>query len=154
MNEDERKSIREMLNGFNTQNCLGFTGDLKQWNENYGYIDDIRVTQNTTRFLNYLNYKIYKNTFRRKNKKLKVIPTVEGSWSSNKRYHVHLVMEKPPTNVMSHNNFMESFFNCWNKTYYSYDKPHIYTYIDNGWIDYITKFKEKDDFVDWKNVTL
>jgi len=154
MNLYEKKSIRQMLRGFDTFNCLGFTGDLKQYNKNYGYLNEYIVSRNTKRFLNYINYKIYKNAFRRHNKKLKVIPTVEGSWDTNKRYHVHMTMELPSTKVISNNDFYEEFLNCWNKTYYSYDHPHLHTNIDIGWVDYITKFYDKDDFVDWENTNL
>ena len=74
MNRIERKTIIEMVrDNMNISNCLGFTGDLKKCikSDQYKhYIDDIKVVQNTTRFLNYLNYKIYKNSFRRHNKKI------------------------------------------------------------------------------------
>ena len=155
MNDIERQTIRGFLNNnFNLYNCFGFTGDLKQYDKNYGYLDKIKVSMNTKRFLNYLNYKVYKNSFRRHNKRLKVIPTIEGGWKSDKRYHVHLVMELPDTNIISNKDFYSLFFNCWDKTYYSYSHPKVEQYIDHGWIDYITKFKEKDDFVDWDNTTV
>ena len=76
MNRIEQITIKEMVsNNMDISNCLGFTGDLKKCIKNdrfKHYIDDIKVVQNTTRFLNYLNYKIYKNSFRRHGKRLKV----------------------------------------------------------------------------------
>ncbi|QDC96663.1 hypothetical protein FIT77_05105 [Candidatus Methylopumilus universalis] len=155
MNRIERKTIIEMVrDNMNISNCLGFTGDLKQYDKNYRYIDDIKVIRNTSRFLNYLNYKIYKNSFRRHNKKLKVIPVIEGGWKSTKRFHIHLVIELPDTRIISNSDFNSLLLTCWDKTYYSYDHPHIHTNTDLGWVGYMTKFYEKDDFVDWDNVTI
>ena len=158
MNRIEQVTIKEMVsNNMDISNCLGFTGDLKKCIKNdrfKHYIDDIKVVQNTTRFLNYLNYKIYKNSFRRHSKRLKVVPVVEGGWSSNIRFHIHLVMEYPDTKIISNSDFNLLLLRCWYKTFYRYDHPHIHTKTDLGWVGYMTKFYEKDDFVDWVNVTI
>ena len=98
--------------------------------------------------------KIYKNSFRRHGKRLKVVPVVEGGWSSNSRFHIHLVMEYPDTKIISNSDFNFLLLRCWYKTFYRYDHPHIHTKTDLGWVGYMTKFYEKDDFVDWVNVTI
>ena len=152
--EIERTTIQNWLKNFNTDNCLGFTGDLKQHNINYGYMNDVIAIRNTKRFLNYLNYKIYKNKFKRNNKHLKLISVVEGSWKQNKRYHIHQVIEKPPTNIIGEDDFNNLLLDCWNKTYYSYSHPHIHNQIDFGWLNYITKLNHADDFIDWENTFL
>jgi len=78
---------------------------------------------------------------------LKVLPVIERS--KGKRLHFHLTLENPFPN--DPNRFSYLIDSVWKKTKFGHNHIHINSNIDEGWNDYITKFDNKDDEVDWMN---
>ena len=64
-----KKSIREYLNQSEFLEPYSVTLTMKQFLQNEK-LDEIKSSENLKYFLNRLNYKIFKNRFRRFNKKL------------------------------------------------------------------------------------
>ena len=80
-------------------------------------LDEINFSQDFRYFMNRLNYKIFKNSYKRFNKRLNVIPILEKS--NNDRFHYHCLIEKPfRLKDREFTNLIESEFS---KTKLSYD---------------------------------
>jgi hypothetical protein len=71
-----KESIKEHTKDFDTTNCFGVSLTLKQRADNKS-IDNISRSQNLKHFLNVLNKKCFGNSFKRFNKKLRVLPVLE-----------------------------------------------------------------------------
>jgi len=144
--EATKKATKKHFEDFDISNCFGVSLTLKQRANNKS-IDGISGSQNLRHFLNVLNKRCFGNSFKRFNKKLRVIPVLEKS--SNGRFHYHLTLQNPyPENPYK----FESMINhTWFKTNYGYRHIHIHRNINEGWNDYITKFNTRDDEVDWIN---
>jgi len=141
-----KESIREYTKDFDTTNCFGVSLTLKQRVDHKSLTNDIS-NQNLTHFLNVLNKRCFGNSFKRFNKKLRVLPVLEKS--SNGRLHYHLTLQNPfPEDPYK----FESMINfTWFKTNYGHRHIHIHRNVNEGWNDYITKLKTSDDEVDWIN---
>ena len=81
-----KESIKKYTKDFDTTNCFGVSLTLKQRVDYKSLTNDIS-NQNLTHFLNVLNKKCFGNSFKRFNKKLRVIPVLEKS--SNGRFHYY-----------------------------------------------------------------
>jgi len=118
------------------------------------FLDVIKTTQNIHYFLNRLNTKIYKSSFRRFGKRLKVIPIIEGD--KNTRPHVHFTFDIPPH--LTDEAFTQIVRECWSQTLFGYHQYNFTRIYDlNGWIGYKLKTRTKDDYarsVDWENINL
>ena len=113
------------------------------------YIDTIQSTQNTKHFLNRLNFKIFKNGFKRFNKRLKSFVVMEGTLSN---HHIHMILEQP--NRISYEEFCYLIDHCWSKTNFGNSHTYIQKITSNGWLNYITKYRSKTEFltdIDWVN---
>lgn len=122
---------------------------MKQFSD-FEYLNEISSSKNLRHFMNVLNKKIYKNRFSRYQKKLQIFPVLENSVTD--RLHYHLIIEKPSDiDLMSFKSMIRSE---WHKTRFGHREVHIQDSIDQGWIDYITKFHTSTDQVDWENVHL
>jgi len=71
-----KESIKEHTKDFDTTNCFGVSLTLKKRADNKS-IDNISSSQNLKHFLNVLNKKCFGNSFKRFNKKLRVLPVLE-----------------------------------------------------------------------------
>ena len=151
MNDDLKISINQFLRRMDMFNTLAFTGTYKQY-ERFGVIDKINSSNTNRNFLNFLNKKVFKNSFTRYRKQLNVVPVFE--MGKENRLHTHMVIEIPNSKYVSNKDFYNLLKECWNKTYYGDQQTKIVTQIDVGWINYITKFRTYGDDVDWENVTL
>ena len=141
-----KKAIQEYFSEVPLTNCFGVSLTMKQ-NTSGAYLDDIRASQNLRHFLNLMNFRVYGKRFRRFGKKLNVIPTLERSLSH--RLHYHLILQNPyPENPATFSRLVEAL---WSKTQFGYVQSHIDQQIDQGWTDYITKFKTASDGIDWEN---
>ena len=146
LTHDLSNQLKTYLCGFDVQNCFGITLTLKQQIKNQR-LDKISSSQNLKHFLNILNKQVFGNSVQRFNRRLKVLPVLETSTSN--RLHYHLTLENPFPN--DPNRFKHLIESCWKKTKFGYDHVDINDNIDQGWNDYITKFNNKEDEVDWIN---
>lgn len=144
------------------KNPLAVTLTLKQRLESNTFrgkfgskVDLIKVSENTRHFLNRLNQSVYGKGFTRYNKRLSVIPVMEGN--SYIRFHIHMTLEKP--NHIDQIEFEMLITECWLNTHYGYNNIKINPIHDYmGWISYKLKTKSKSDgvhsSVDVDNVSL
>ena len=84
-------------------------------------LDEINFSQDFRHFMNRLNYKIFKNSYKRFNKRLNVIPILEKS--NNDRFHYHCLIEKP--NRLKDREFTNLIESEFSKTKLSYDDIDI-----------------------------
>jgi len=142
------KSIKEYAMDFDISNCFGVTLTMKQRVNNKS-LDNISSSQNLRHFLNVLNKNCFGNAYKRFDKRLRVLPSLERS--SDGRWHYHLILENPyPSNPIKFERMIES---TWFKTSYGYRRIDIKHSINEGWCDYITKFDHRDNEIDWGNVS-
>ena len=140
-----RESIKEYVKDFDTNNCFGVSLTLKQRVDQKSINNDIS-SQNLRHFLNVLNKKCFGNSFKRFNKRLRVLPVLERS--STGRYHYHLTLQNP---FIDNPDKFESMINfTWFNTNYGYRHIHIHRNVNKGWNDYITKLNTGGE-VDWIN---
>ena len=111
-----------------------------------GKLDDITASQNLRHFLNRLNRQAFGKRFQRFDKRLRVFAVLEDSFAQ--RLHYHLVLETA-WNDARYTELVIS--EAWQKTRFGHQQIRVDHCIDGGWIDYITKFKEAGDSVDWVN---
>lgn len=108
-----------------------------------------RAVQNFSHFMNLLNRKFYGHSYKRHGKRVQVIPILEGGGTT--RFHYHCVLDCPrPTDWFDM--FVED---CWGQTDYGYDQTDIQPGTDAGWLNYISKFRTKNEFdqsIDWINL--
>lgn len=83
--------------------------------------DEINFSQDFRYFMNRLNYKIFKNSYKRFNKRLNVIPILEKS--NNDRFHYHCLIEKPIR--LKDSEFTKLIESEFSKTKLSYDDIEI-----------------------------
>ena len=113
-------------------------------------IDNIRSSQNTKHFLNRLNQRIFKNSYRRYGKRLKSFVVMEGNTSI--RHHIHLTLDRP--HRITYEDFEYLITDCWSKTTFGYNHIDIRPMYNNGWFEYLLKCRTKTDLlsdIDWEN---
>ena len=137
---------KDYLINFDVNNSFGVTLTLKQGIKNQK-LDDISCSQNLKHFLNVLNQKVFGNKVKRFGKRLKVLPVLEIS--KGNRLHYHLTLENPfPNNP---NRFSYLINSIWERTKFGNHHVHIHENVNWEWNDYITKFNNINDQVDWMN---
>ena len=138
--------LKEYVKDFDVNNTFGVTLTLRQGIKNQK-LDDISSSQNLRHFLNVLNQKVFGNQVKRFNKGLRVLPILE--MSKGNRLHYHLTLENPyPKDP---NRFSDLIEVTWNKTKFGNRHVHIHKNVNWEWNDYITKFNNSSDQVDWMN---
>ena len=145
--------IRNFINKIKFEYPISVTLTEKEkiygYQNNIFYIDGIRSVRNTKHFLNRLNQMIFKNSFRRFNKKLKSFVVMEGT---SKNHHIHLILDKP--HRIGYEEFCYLIDHCWSKTIFGNPHTYIQKITSNGWLNYITKYRSKTEFltdIDWEN---
>ena len=146
MNINIKNSIRSYVKSFNIRGCLGITLTMKQEGSK-GKLDHFIASQNFRHFMNVLNRKIYKQQFKRFNKRLNVLPVIENS--DNNRIHFHTILSVPEN--INLNEYIQLIKETWINTSYGYREIDVKPFINSGWTEYITKFKSSNDDVDWEN---
>ncbi len=141
-----KDDLKNYLVDFDVNNCFGVTLTLKQGIKNQK-LDDISCSQNLKHFLNVLNQKVFGNQVKRFGKRLRVLPVLE--MSKGKRLHYHLTLEN--TFPKEPNRFSNLIETEWNTTKFSHSHIHIHQHINWEWNDYITKFNNSNDQIDWMN---
>ena len=110
----------------------------------------IDAEQNLRHFLNLLNKRIYGPSAQRHNKRVNVIPILEGGKAT--RLHYHLLIDCPRDDLIDA--FPAMIITAWRDTTWGYDQTHV-SACDAGWISYITKLRDKPNFadaIDWTNL--
>ena len=111
----------------------------------------ISHSQNFKHFMNRLNQSYLKNSYRRYNQKLTVIPIREGT--NHIQTHIHCVIDNPYPD--RNREFVRLVKESWSKSVLGRPMIDIQPMYDKGWIDYMTKLTSKSDIkdsVDWSNV--
>ncbi len=138
--------LKDYVVDFDVNNTFGVTLTLRQGIKNQK-LDDISSSQNLRHFLNVLNQKVFGNRVKRFNKRLRVLPILE--MSKGNRLHYHLTLENPfPKDP---NRFSDLIEVVWNKTKFGHRHIHIHKNVNWEWNDYITKFNNSNDQIDWMN---
>ena len=152
--ETEKKRVIDWYNNNEIINPIHITfthsNDIKK--------DKIKSSINFKHFLNRINQKIYKNGFKRFNKRLKVFSVFE--YDDLTKLHIHSIIEKP--SFIKLDKFKDLVRRNWIKTKYGNVHIHFHQplndYETNGWKSYILKHRTKSnkltDYIDWNNVYL
>lgn len=157
-------SNKEIIANWLAQDCeadfqLGLTLMPKkmQYKNGLRHLNKNELEKASYRFVEFLNAAVYKNAYKRFNKKLDVVMTIEGE-KSCKDLHSHFVLTKPVE--MKWNEFarrvrlalkLSNDFEIFNPNY-NFDNDNSdeqYRYkldiIDSDWLSYITKELDKKD---------
>ena len=154
-----RKSLKEWVNCQDWKSPFAVTLTLKQVVFAKNEAATVRVpistdlaSQNFRHFLNLLNRRVFGKSATRYQKSVNVIPVLEGG-NGDKRFHYHAVIDCPRNDLAKE--FPKMIAECWSKTQWGYTEIDIQPKADGGWINYMTKFRDKTDFgtsIDWMNV--
>ena len=154
-----RSEIFEYLSQHSIPHPITLTLTAKQ-RVNGERIDDTKLFQNFTHFLNLLNKHLFGNASQRFGKKLKVWSIREVS--EDGRYHLHCLIEEP--RHISSDKFKELVISIWSmKTKWGYNQVHMKHPNEDkggeiGWINYCLKRRSKiNDFgssIDWENINI
>lgn len=108
------------------------------------------ASKNLRHFYNRLNKACYGNAGIRFNKRVPLIPVLEGG--NGKRLHYHCMIECPRDDLRA--GFPDLLASLWRQTPWGYDQIDIQPNADNGFINYISKIRDKPNYadaVDWDN---
>ena len=130
--------IRTYLKSKRVVNPLNVTFTEKQKVDGK-WIDDFQSEQNFKHFRNVLNRKVFGNGYKRFNKQLQMLVIREVS--SDKRHHLHCVVEQPKR--YEFDEFVSLINSVWSVTKFGYDQIDIEKpssqQREDGWLDYIMK---------------
>ena len=108
-------------------------------------VDEITASRTLTYCLNPINRKLFGKNGNKRGEKLKVIPALETKGN----LHFHLLVEIPEGKSVAF--VIDLIKRYWKKTINGgYAK--IITQVDDGWLDYITKFNLLGDDIDFMNI--
>ncbi len=134
-------TLRQGLNGSG-----GMQGQFKR-------IERYDAEQNFRHFMNLLNRQVYGHAAERYGKRVQVVPVLEGG--SSTRYHYHAIIDCPRPQL--HFEFPAMIRSCWLRTPWGYDQIDIQSSCNEGWTNYISKFRSKVEYdmsFDWTNCHL
>lgn len=144
-------------------NNLEYQQEIRDWMKDIELLNPFAITlttfsntkishsQNFKHFMNRLNQSYLKNSYRRYNQKLTVIPIREGT--NHIQTHIHCVIDNPYPE--KNTEFVKLVKESWSKSVLGRPIIDIKLMYDNGWIDYMTKLTTKTDIkdsVDWSNL--
>jgi hypothetical protein len=115
-------------------------------------LNELSASQNFRHFMNRLNRAAFGKAAQRYGKGLAVVPILEGG--SNKRLHYHAIIDCPAT---LRSDFHSEIVRHWLATEWGYYQTDCQHDADRGWLNYITKFRDKSDFaasIDLMNLRL
>lgn len=152
-----QQAFREFsrIDGWNAPYAVTLT--MKQGissNDQYGRaflkLTPERASQNLSHFLKLLNKRVYGNAYTRFNARIPVIPIREGGARS--RLHYHLMIDCPRDDLKPV--YPELIRSLWGRTRWGHQQIDIQADADSGWINYISKLRDKpsfEDSIDWVN---
>ena len=110
-------------------------------------VDEIDASRNLTHCLNKMNRKLFGKNGNKKGKRLKVIPAME----TKGRIHFHLFIKIPEGRTFKE--IRELLIWNWRGTKFgSFKYNHTRSNADEGWLEYITKFENLADDIDFMNI--
>lgn len=115
-------------------------------------ISDQLASRNFRHFMNRLNRSVFGKAAQRFGRGLAVVPILEGG--SAKRLHYHAIIDCPSS---FEGNFHSEIIRHWQATDWGYHQADCQPGADLGWLNYITKFRDKADFaasIDLMNLRL
>lgn len=155
-----RSSIRDWVDIDSWANPFSATLTLKQVaGTDNGFLarrvwgDELTASQNFHHFLNKLNRRLFGKAAQRYGKGVRVLPVLEGG--NGKRLHYHAVIDCPRPDL--HDLFPIIVATIWRDTQWGYSQIEVNPGADQGWLNYITKLRDKPDFgssIDWVNARL
>lgn len=111
------------------------------------------ASQNLRHFLTLLNKHVFGKAYSRFGVRIPVIPVLEGG--SKSRLHFHLMIDCPKDNLIE---TYPQIIDClWSRTQWGHSQTNIQADADSGWINYISKTRDKpsfEDSIDWENYTI
>lgn len=140
-----RSELLDFLPEFPVEQTLCVTLTMKQHSKGQR-LDEISASQNMRHFLNLMNAEHFGTNFKRNNKRLSVIPSLERSFSG--RLHYHLTIKMPDPSLAERFKKTIEFF--WQDTDFGDHEISIKDAYDvSGWNSYITK---QGANIDWANI--
>ena len=121
-----------------------------QYGRAYLRLTPERASQNLGHFLKLLNKRVYGSAHARYKHRIPVIPILEGGTS--KRLHYHLMIDCPRDELKPI--YPELIRSLWGRTRWGHQQIDIQADADSGWINYISKLRDKpsfEDSIDWVN---
>lgn len=106
--------------------------------------------QNYRHFLNVLSASVFGQAAKRFGRRLNSISTIEGGEGT--RLHIHAAIDCPRKDLIER--FPARISEAWRKTQWGHHQIDIQPGADSGWINYISKFRDKPvyaDAIDWEN---
>jgi len=108
------------------------------------------ASQNYRHFLSLLSTSVLGKAATRFGRRVRSISVIEGG--SGKRLHIHAVIDCPREDLVEQ--FPLMIEQAWLKTQWGFGQIDVQPDADRGWIDYISKFRDKPvyaDAIDWEN---
>ncbi len=117
------------------------------------WLTETVAVQNLRHFLNKLNRSVFGKSAVRFGRGVGCIPVLEGG--GDKRLHYHAVIDCPRSELLA--DFPLLIADHWRSTQWGYWQTDCQANPDDGWLTYITKFRDKPNFadaIDWTNLRL
>ena len=109
-------------------------------------LNDIEAREAFRVSIRMINQRVFRNAFHRKGLRVNVCPTLEGIGSNN--LHFHCIFETPEK--WSVEDFMQLVDNIWTQRIdFGAEEIVLKSEINEGWIDYITKYVGIEGEVEW-----
>jgi hypothetical protein len=109
-------------------------------------VDNAIASKAMTHFLAKLNRRVFRNAHRRFGRRLEVIAVREGGGGHHKQVHYHLDMRVPDRWSVS--DFGGTCLEVWRSLRWASQDQNVIRESDDGWIDYMLKFRDKNDYFD------
>lgn len=106
------------------------------------------ASRNLRHFLNLVNKRVYGSSAQRNGKRIRSVAVQEGG--QYKRLHYHLMLDCPRDQLVME--FPAILTKAWVSTDWGYPQIDIQP-CDQGWLNYMTKLRDKTDFAaafDWE----
>ena len=131
--------------------CLGLTLTMRNRSKYGERLDENTVLKNFRFFMNRLEQKTVRRRKSKQGHKIITFPILEKGM--NQRFHYHVLMEIPDKYLNRRDEFQEWIKDSWIKTPFGLWEMKIDPlYNENGWKEYISKFRGEDDEVDVGNL--
>jgi hypothetical protein len=117
------------------------------------WLTETAAVQNFRHFLNKLNRSVFGKSAMRFGKGVGCFPVLEGG--GDKRLHYHAIIDCPRPELVT--DFSLLIADHWRSTQWGYWQVDCQANPDDGWLTYITKFRDKPSFadaIDWTNLRL
>jgi hypothetical protein len=114
------------------------------------YLDQQKASRNFRHFMNLLNRRVLGKRFQHHDERVSVIPVIEGGRTKRLHYHAAIDCPRPDLEGL----FPLIIQSTWNRTKWAYGIIDIQSNADSGWINYISKTRDKPsyaDAIDWEN---